>query len=200
MIQKRFKFRRGSGTSLWGRIQIESVKHVSEVKDTDRPEGFRICWKHITTPNKVYVFIYLFTPPIFTEDVSIQLISSPLQELLTGGDSWRQTSGFLRTFAVLPLGLVLVKVSLGVQLDPSCIHPGPAEAAIKYELLCCSKHISQGQSQAASYIALHQSPSKEAPEQTHPMASFRQHQRRMQLASQAAHPKENLSRHKTLLR
>ena len=51
---------------------------------------------------------------------------------LAGRGRWRWTSGFLGTFADLLPSPVLVKASLGVQLDPSCAHSGSAEAATNW--------------------------------------------------------------------
>ena len=62
-----------------------------------------------------------------------------------GGSRWRWTAGFLKTFADLPLGLVLVKVNLGAHLGHTRAYPGPAEARINCGSLCSSKHIAQGQ-------------------------------------------------------
>ena len=65
---------------------------------------------------------------------------------------------------------------------------------------CSFNELNQGQSQEVSDIDLCQSLAQEAPEPTHPVASFRQHQSRVQLVSKVAHPKGELRRLLTLLR
>ena len=62
-------------------------------------------------------------------------------------------------FAHLALGSVVVEASLGLQLGPSHTHPGPAEAATNCGLLCSSKEVDKGQSQAVPDIGLYWSPS-----------------------------------------
>ena len=57
-------------------------------------------------------------------------------------------------------------------------HTGPAEAATNYASLCSTKQVTWDQSQAVSHIDLHQRPSQETPEPTHPVPSFR-HQSRI---------------------
>ena len=54
--------------------------------------------------------------------------------------------------------------------------------------------------QGKSDIDLHQSPSQEVPQSTHPVANFRQHQSSIQLASQVAYPEGDICRQQTLLR
>lgn len=62
----------GSRTSPWSRLQIESVKHVQKKTTLINLKGLGyIVRKHIITYNNVNMFIYLVTPLIFTEDVSI---------------------------------------------------------------------------------------------------------------------------------
>lgn len=62
----------GSRTSPWSRVQIESVKHVQKKTTLINLKGLGyIVRKHIITYNNVNMFIYLVTPLIFTEDVSI---------------------------------------------------------------------------------------------------------------------------------
>ena len=67
-----------------------------------------------------------------------------------GGGRQRWILGFLGTFADLALGIVLVKAYLGAQLSPSYVHSCPEEAATDGRLLCISKQVTQGQSQAVS--------------------------------------------------
>lgn len=52
------------------------------------------------------------------------------------GDRWRWTSGYLRTFADLPLDLILIKVNLGRQLCFSHAHPEPGVSATNCGSLC----------------------------------------------------------------
>lgn len=112
-------------------------------------------------------------------------VSLPLS--ICGGRQ-RQISGCFGICDYLPVNLVLVKASLSVQFSPSCTHPGPAEPATNCSLLCNSKKVSQGQEQAAFDIGLHQSTSQGDPEPTYLVASFRQHQSKIQIVSQATYP------------
>lgn len=89
-----------------------------------------------------------------------------------------------------------MEAGLCTQLGPSHTHPVPAEAATTFGSLCRSKQVAQGQLQAASDISMLQKPSQEAPEPTHSVAIFKQHQR----PSQAAHPKGDLGRPQIPLR
>lgn len=82
--------------------------------------------------------------------------------------------GVLWSFANLPLGSMLVVAGFG----PSHIHQSP-----NCGWLCNCKEVVQGQSQAESDIGLHHSPSQMAPQQTHTVDSFRQHQNKIQLDS-----------------
>ena len=75
----------------------------------------------------------------------------------------------------------------------------PEEAATNYGLLFSTKQIAQGQSQAASDIDLHRSPSQEAPEATHPVAGFRPHRAGPKLAPQEENSKGDINRPQTPL-
>ena len=112
----------------------------------------------------------------------------------------RQTSGYYGYIADLPLDSALGEAGLGAELGPSHTHPCPAEGAINCGSFCSSKNVSQNKSFALSDIDLHQNLSQEGPGLTQPVPSFRQYQRRIQLASQATYPEGDCSRHKTLLR
>lgn len=98
---------------------------------------------------------------------------------LTGSWRWKHISGCLGTFNDLPLGTVLVKADLGAQLGFSHEHPGPAETDKKLWITLSFNQVSQGQTQAAHDIGLYWSPSQEAPENTCPVASFRQYPNRI---------------------
>ena len=74
----------------------------------------------------------------------------------------RRILGCLGTFADFPPRPVLVKASLGTKLGPSFAQPGSAQAATNCGLLCSSKQVAPGQSQAESYIGLNQSLSHKA--------------------------------------
>lgn len=51
--------------------------------------------------------------------------------------------GCLGTFADLSLGLLVIKVTLGVLLGPPCAQPGSAQAATHCGLLCSYKLVAQ---------------------------------------------------------
>ena len=98
------------------------------------------------------------------------------KRLPPGGGKQRRILGSLGPSAHQLPGPVLLKAGLGVQLIFSYTYPGPAEAATNCGSFYTSKMVAQGQSQAAPDTELHQSPSQDAPDPTHPVASFRQHQ------------------------
>lgn len=95
----------------------------------------------------------------------------------------------LGPFAHHPPGLMLVEAGLSEQLGPSHTYPSSAEIATNYRWLGSSQQITQGH-QCLTFNCT-KVPTNVL-EQTHPVASFRQHQSKIQLASQEANTKGDL--------
>ena len=95
--------------------------------------------------------------------------------------SWYKTIflGCLRTFADLLPVLVLVKASLGMQLGPSCILPGPAEAATNCWLVQLQTASQGPVTGSVLYWAVPESLPR-GPEPTYSVATLRQYQRKIQ--------------------
>ena len=83
----------------------------------------------------------------------------------------------------------------------SLLHtPRPSRVATNCGSFGSPNQVAQVQSQTISDIDLHQRHSQEDPEPKHSVASFKRHQRSIQLASQVSYPKRELGRYQTLLR
>lgn len=123
--------------------------------------------------------------------------SRRLLQLLSLTGSWQAEAGGGRSRGAL--GLLLTCLQALPVLGPSCAHPGTAEAATNC-IACSSKQLAEDQSQAVSYIGLHQSPSQEAQcQHIQGPASDNIRTGSRQLL-QVAYPKGDLSRHQTLLK
>ena len=121
---------------------------------------------------------------------------------LTGRGRQKQISGCLRTFVHLPPSLVLVKAGLDAQFGPSYTDPGPAEAVTNCRSLCSSHRLPRASHRQRLMLVFTRVPPKRSQnEHTHwPASENIQSNSRIQLASQAAHSKDNLIRYQTLLK
>ena len=113
---------------------------------------------------------------------------------LAGKGRWRHILGYLGKLADMYLGLLLVKASLGVQLGSSHAYPGSAEAATNCGLVVSlNKFPRATHRQSLTLGCIRVLP--RSPEPTQPVAGFRQHQIRIQLALQITYPKGGIDKH-----
>lgn len=128
------------------------------------------------------------------------------QQSLTGSgqaeaDRGRPQGG-LEVFADLPLGLVLVKASHGVQFGHPHIHPGPKEAATN-----CASFVALNRLPMANHkpyltlVCTRMPPKKPQKQRTQwPASDNIRTGNRIQLVSQVVHTKGNLGRNQKLMR
>lgn len=96
-------------------------------------------------------------------------------------------------FCLAFLGVVLVAASLGSQCG--LFHEPPGSAQTVANLSFIAPIGSLGQSQVVAELGLHGRPSQEAPEPTHPEASFTPQKNTTQLALQVAQQKGGFGSH-----
>lgn len=94
-------------------------------------------WTCIILVNTTYHYLVNYREPILCNWSATRGSFSDPNRQPAGGIRLRQILRCLGIFADLSLGPVLVKASIGAQLDPFCIHSG--KATRNCESLCSSK-------------------------------------------------------------